>query len=102
VVLGAVLSHDQRIARDGTPAELVLSLSSDELVGVITIYRQEVRPFTEKQIAENLAPAVAVDADSRRRVETIPGIGVIGASAIAATVSDPMVFLRRPSSFAGL
>ena len=30
--------------------------------------------------------------EASQRVETIPGIGVIGASAIAATVSDPMVF----------
>jgi transposase len=30
--------------------------------------------------------------EASRRLETIPGIGVIGASAIAATVSDPMVF----------
>ena len=30
--------------------------------------------------------------DASRRLETIPGIGVIGASAIAATVTDPSVF----------
>ena len=30
--------------------------------------------------------------DASRRLETIPGIGVIGATAIAATVSDPTVF----------
>ncbi len=30
--------------------------------------------------------------ESSQRLETIPGIGVIGATAIAATVSDPMVF----------
>ena len=30
--------------------------------------------------------------EASRRLETIPGIGIIGASAIAATVSDPMVF----------
>ena len=30
--------------------------------------------------------------EASQRVETIPGIGIIGASAIAATVSDPMVF----------
>ena len=30
--------------------------------------------------------------EASRRLETIPGIGVIGATAIAATVSDPMVF----------
>ena len=30
--------------------------------------------------------------EASQRVETIPGIGVIGATAIAATVADPMVF----------
>src|ERR1700716_3246715 len=30
--------------------------------------------------------------EARKRLETIPGIGVLGASAIAATVSDPNVF----------
>jgi len=30
--------------------------------------------------------------DASRRLETIPGIGVIGATAIAATVTDPAVF----------
>jgi len=30
--------------------------------------------------------------EASRRLETIPGIGVIGATAIAATVSDPTVF----------
>jgi transposase len=30
--------------------------------------------------------------EESKRLETIPGIGIIGASAIAATVSDPMVF----------
>ena len=30
--------------------------------------------------------------EASRRLETIPRIGIIGASAIAATVSDPMVF----------
>jgi transposase len=30
--------------------------------------------------------------DSSRRLETIPGIGVIGATAIAATVTDPSAF----------
>ena len=30
--------------------------------------------------------------DASRRLETIPGIGVIGASAIAATITDPSVF----------
>jgi transposase len=30
--------------------------------------------------------------EASRRLETIPGIGIIGASAIAATVSDPKVF----------
>jgi transposase len=30
--------------------------------------------------------------EASRRLESIPGIGIIGASAIAATVSDPMVF----------
>ena len=30
--------------------------------------------------------------DASRRLETIPGIGVIGATAIAATITDPTVF----------
>ena len=30
--------------------------------------------------------------DASRRLETIPGIGVIGATAIAATITDPSVF----------
>ena len=30
--------------------------------------------------------------EASQRVETIPGIGVIGATAIAATVTDPTVF----------
>src|SRR5262249_61646969 len=37
--------------------------------------------------------------EASQRVETIPGIGVIGATAIAATVADPTVF-RSGGDFA--
>src|SRR5260370_1491510 len=33
--------------------------------------------------------------EASKRLETIPGIGVIGPSAIAATVADPTVFRSR-------
>jgi transposase len=34
--------------------------------------------------------------EDSKRLETIPGIGVIGATAIAATVPDPLIFKTGP------
>ena len=40
--------------------------------------------------------------EASQRVEAIPGIGVIGATAIVATVADPTIFrLRFPSERGG-
>ena len=36
--------------------------------------------------------------DDSRRLETVPGIGVIGATALAATITDPSVFKYRDAS----
>jgi transposase len=38
--------------------------------------------------------------EASKRLESIPGIGLIGATAIAATVADPNVF-RSGRDFAG-
>jgi transposase len=82
--------------RDGVK-ELIGMASSDQLPQAV---RDSLRALimqleaAHQQIVgiERRLQAQHRTSESSRRLETIPGIGVIGATAIAATVTDPTVF----------
>src|SRR5215467_7329522 len=79
-LLAIVADHkDQRIPID---ARASLMLLATQLQAVQTLIR-----MIEKRIM-----AQHRSNEASKRLETIPGIGVIGATAIAATVADPSVF----------
>jgi transposase len=56
------------------------------LVGQLASLQQQIAALDKVIRAQHRASAAS------RRLETIPGIGVIGATAIAATITDPSVF----------
>jgi len=84
--------------RDGLKA--LISIVTDETSPIPTLARKALQALLSQLNASAQAgrrdragcPCSAIDSEASQRLETIPGIGVIGATAIAATVSDPTVF----------
>ena len=71
--------RDRRLPSDARACVIVLAAQLDAVQTMLRLLDKRIM----KQHRAN---------EASRRLETIPGIGVIAASAIAATVSDPMVF----------
>jgi transposase len=70
---------DQRVPNDGRASLMLLAAQLQSVQTLIGL--------SEKRImAQHRSNAAS------KRLETIPGIGIIGATAIAATVADPTVF----------
>jgi transposase len=67
-------------------------LPSDARACVIVLAAQLQAVQTVIGLIEKRIMAQHRSNEASKRLETIPGIGVIGATAIAATVADPMVF----------
>jgi transposase len=72
-------AEDQRLPIDARASLIALAAQLEAVQGVIGSLEKRI-------VAQHRTNATS------RRLETIPGIGVIGASAIAATVVDPTVF----------
>jgi len=66
------------------PASVRAALSP--LIGQLKVLQQKIGALEKTIHAQHRA------SEASRRLETIPGIGVIGATAIAATITDPSVF----------
>jgi transposase len=71
--------RDERLPLDARASVIVLATHLEGLQTMIGAIEKRIK-------AQHRANEVS------RRLETIPGIGVIGATAIAATIVDPMVF----------
>jgi len=71
--------EDARLPIDGRASVIVLAAQLDAMQTVIAAIEKRIK----MQHRSN---------EASQRVETIPGIGVIGATAIVATVADPTVF----------
>jgi transposase len=71
--------EDQRIPIDARASLMLLAAQLDALQTLIGLIEKRI-------MAQHRSN------DASKRLETIPGIGVIGATAIAATVADPLVF----------
>jgi transposase len=80
----AIVAHDRdgRLPSDARACVIVLAAQLDAVQTVLGSLDKRIM----KQHRAN---------EASRRLETIPGIEIIGASAIAATVSDPMVCSGR-------
>jgi transposase len=84
--------------RDGLKA--LISIVTDETSPRPTLARKALQALLSQLRAlaqqigeiERHVHALHRSSEASQRLETIPGIGVIGATAIAATVSDPTVF----------
>jgi transposase len=84
--------------RDGLKS--LISIVTDEMSRIPALARKALQALLSQLNAlaqqigeiERHIHALHRSSEASQRLETIPGIGVIGATAIAATVSDPTVF----------
>ena len=81
--------QDTRLPIDARASVIVLAAQLEALESVIGAIEKRIKMQHRSS-------------EASQRVEAIPGIGVIGATAIVATVADPTIFrLRFPSERGG-
>ena len=81
--------QDARLPIDARAGVIVLAAQLEALESVIGAIEKRIKMQHRSS-------------EASQRVEAIPGIGVIGATAIVATVADPTIFrLRFPSERGG-